>query len=153
MALRVDDVMQKKVHTIDSELSTKYTAKMMDYLRISSLVVLSNGRIVGILTERDLVSNVVARACNSEKLYVKDVMSSPVITCRPNTLLENAVQSMLQNKIKKLPVMAGKNDEDLVGILSLTDIARLHPALYSKVLEYQNITQPLDHEKVGTYIQ
>ena len=48
MALRVDDVMQKKVHTIDCELSTKYAAKMMDYLRISSLVVLSNGRVVGI---------------------------------------------------------------------------------------------------------
>lgn len=52
LALRVEDVMIKKVHTIDAGFSTRYAARMMDYLRVSSLVVVSDGRVVGIITER-----------------------------------------------------------------------------------------------------
>ena len=153
MALRVDDVMIKKVHTIEADFSTRYAARMMDYLRVSSLVVLQEGRVVGILTERDLVSNIVSRACNSDEVLVRDVMSFPVLTARPNTLLENAIKFMLMSGIKKLPVVAGENDQDLVGILSLTDIARLHPVIYSKLIEYQNKAQPYENERVGQYIQ
>lgn len=153
LALRVDDVMIKEVHTIEAEFSTKQAARMMDYLRISSLVVLSEGRIVGILTERDLVSNIVAKAVHPEKVYIKDVMSVPVVTTRPNALLENAVKCMLMHRIKKLPVVSGENDQDLVGILSLTDIARLHPLLYSKLLQYQDSVEPQLNEKCAHYIQ
>ena len=153
LALRVDDVMIKEVHTIEAEFSTKQAARMMDYLRVSSLVVLSEGRIVGILTERDLVSNIVAKAVHPEKVYIKDVMSVPVVTTRPNALLENAVKCMLMHRIKKLPVVSGENDQDLVGILSLTDIARLHPLLYSKLLQYQDSVEPQLIEKCAHYIQ
>lgn len=125
---------------------------MMDYLRVSSLVVVSDGRIVGIITERDLVSNIVAKACNPEKTLVKDVMSSPVITTRPNSQLENAIRYMLTNNIKKLPVVVGERDEELVGILSLTDVARLHPVIYAKLLEYQNDLQLQVNTKAQQYI-
>ncbi|MCX6653648.1 MAG: CBS domain-containing protein [Candidatus Bathyarchaeota archaeon] len=153
MALRVDDVMIKKVHTIEADYSTKQAARMMDYLRVSSLVVLSEGRVVGIITERDLVSNIVARAAHPEKVYIKDVMSAPVVTTRPNALLENAVQCMLKYGIKKLPVVAGEKDQDLVGIISLTDIARLHPLLYSRLVQYQDSAESQVDEKVSHYIE
>jgi CBS domain-containing protein len=153
MSLRIDDVMIKKVHTIEADFSTRYAARMMDYLRVSSLVVLHEGRVVGILTERDLVSNIVAKACHPEKVFVKDIMSFPVITAKPNMPLESAIKYMLMNGIKKLPVVAGENDQDLVGILSITDIARLHPVLYSKLMEYQYIAQPHENERVGNYIE
>ncbi len=153
MALRVDDLMIKRVHTIDADFSTKQAARMMDYLRVSSLVVLSAGKVAGIITERDLVTNIVAKATNSEKVYIKDIMSAPVITTRPNALLENAIKGMLMNKIKKLPVVSGENDQDLVGILSLTDVARLHPLIYSKLLQYQDAADPQINEKCANYIQ
>ena len=145
--------MIKKVHTIDSGFSTRYAARMMDYLRVSSLVVISEGKVVGIVTERDLVSNIVAKACNPEKILVKDVMSSPVITTRPNSQLEGAIRYMLINGIKKLPVLAGENDQELVGILSLTDVARLHPMIYARLLEYQDDAQPQVSERARQYIQ
>jgi CBS domain-containing protein len=153
LALRVDDVMIKKVHTIEADYSTKQAARMMDYLRVSSLVVLSEGRVVGIITERDLVSNIVAKVVHPEKVYIKDVMSAPVVTTRPNALLENAVQCMLKYGIKKLPVVAGENDQDLVGIISLTDIARLHPLLYSRLVQYQDSAELQVDEKVSHYIE
>ncbi len=153
MDLRVEDVMIKKVHTIDSGFSTRYAARMMDYLRVSSLVVVSEGRVVGIVTERDLVSSIVAKACDPEKILVKDVMSSPVITTRPNSQLEGAIRYMLSNGIKKLPVLAGEGDLELVGILSLTDVARLHPLIYARLLEYQNVAQPDFNERVQQYVQ
>ena len=145
--------MIKKVHTIDSDLSTRYAARMMDYLRISSLVAISEGRVVGILTERDLVSKIVAKGLDSEKVLVKNVMSSPVITTRPNSQLEAAIKYMLTNKIKKLPVVSGERDMELVGMLSLTDVARLHPFIYARLLEYQNSMQPQIEEKVRQYIE
>jgi CBS domain-containing protein len=153
LALRVDDVMIKKVHTIEAEFSTKQAARMMDYLRVSSLVVLSEGRVVGIITERDLVSNIVAKAVHPEKVYIKDIMSAPVLSTRPNALLEVAVKYMLMNGIKKLPVIAGEKDQDLVGILSLTDIARLHPLLYSRLIQYQDADEPQVNERVAHYVQ
>ena len=72
----------------------------------------------------------VASGQNPEDIIVKDIMTEPVIVVSPLMPLEKAVGIMFQEKIKKLPVVA--KDEDLVqlvGILSLTDIARLHPQL------------------------
>lgn len=145
--------MIKKVHTIDSEFSTRYAARMMDYLRVSSLVVTAEGVVVGIITERDLVSNIVSKALDPEKVPVKDVMSSPVITTMPNSLLDAAIKYMLANGIKKLPVLAGDGGRELVGILSLTDVARLHPSLYASLLEYQNEPPLMVNGKIQQYVQ
>jgi len=153
LALRVEDVMIRKVHTIDSEFPTRYAARMMGYLRVSSLVAIDQGVVVGIITERDIVSKIVSKALDPEKVLVKDIMSSPVITTRPNSLLEAAIKYMLDNGIKKLPVLAGDGGRDLVGILSLTDVARLHPSIYASLLEYQNESPLLVNGKIQQYIQ
>jgi CBS domain-containing protein len=151
--LRVDDVMNRKVITIDVGLSIKYAAKMMSYLRISSLVVLTNEKVVGILTERDIVSRVVAKGQDPEKVLVNDIMSQPVIIGRPMVPLENAVLFMIKQNIKKLPIMGGDNNEKLIGILSLTDVARLHPMIFEKLKEMaQNGSAPLK-EEVGYYVR
>ncbi|MCW4011407.1 MAG: CBS domain-containing protein, partial [Candidatus Bathyarchaeota archaeon] len=61
---------------------------------------------------------------------VCDVMSEPVIVVSPDTLLERAVELMLMNQIKKLPVLEQTEDDyNVLGILSLVDVARLHPEL------------------------
>jgi CBS domain-containing protein len=97
---------------------------------ISGVIVQTEKDIVGILTERDILTRVVASGQNPENIVVKDIMTEPVIVVSPSMPLEKAVSIMFQEKIKKLPVV--EKDEGrvrLVGILSLTDIARLHPQL------------------------
>jgi CBS domain-containing protein len=130
MSLYVRDVMVPRVQLIEATTSAKNSARMMDKFCVSSLIVLSEGGIVGIVTERDLLTRVVATGQNPEQVTVREIMSEPIIVTSPDSTLEEAVQLMLMERIKKLPVM----EEDgemmrLVGILSMTDIVRVQPDL------------------------
>jgi len=151
--LCVEHVMNKNVVTIESDHTAKYAAKMMSYYRISSLVVTSKGRLAGILTERDVVSRVVARGLNAEKVLVNDIMSLPVITTKPTFPLEMAVAVMLKQNIKKLPVLGGRNNEDVVGIVSLTDVAKLHPLIYARMKEQIQMAPESVGEEVDFYVR
>ena len=130
MTLCVQDVMVRDVITLDDKQNAKNAARIMTKFGISGVIVQNEINIVGILTERDILTRVVASGQNPESIVVKDIMTEPVIVVSPLMPLEKAVGIMFQEKIKKLPVV--EKDEDrvqLVGILSLTDIARLHPQL------------------------
>lgn len=136
MSLCVQDVMVRDVITIDSEHSVKYAARMMNYFGIGSLIVMSDGKIVGILTERDVLTRVVAAGRNSEKVLVREVMSQPLIVVSPTMPLEDAVKIMFKRRIKKLPVISKEKDASrLVGLLSLTDVARLQPQMIETIKE------------------
>jgi CBS domain-containing protein len=122
--------MVRDVITLDVKQNAKNAARIMTKFGISGVIVQNEKNIVGILTERDILTRVVASGQNPEDIGVNDIMTEPVIVVSPLMPLEKAVGIMIQEKIKKLPVV--EKDEDrvqLVGILSLTDIARLHPQL------------------------
>ena len=122
--------MTPQVVTIDYMQSVKNAARRMTKFGISSLLVVSDDGLKGIITERDIVQRVVCSGMDPNTTPVCDVMSEPVIVVGPDEPLEKAVELMLIQRIKKLPVM--ERDEGvmrLVGILSLMDVAQLHPDL------------------------
>jgi CBS domain-containing protein len=122
--------MVRDVVTLDAKQNAKNAARIMTKFGISGVIVQNKKDIVGILTERDILTRVVASGQNPEDIVVKDIMTEPVIVVSPLMPLEKAVSIMFQEKIKKLPVVDKNEDRaQLVGILSLTDIARLHPQL------------------------
>jgi CBS domain-containing protein len=141
MELCVQEIMSDNVVTIEAVQSVKNAARLMSKFGISGLVVLDEGNLVGILTERDILTRVVASGQDPQESRVREVMSEPVIVVNPAMPLENAVDIMFQERIKKLPVV-DKEDErlKLVGILSITDIARLQPKLLEglKALGHMN---------------
>ncbi len=153
MSLCVQDVMVRDVVTIDADYSVKYAARMMNYFGISSLIVLSKGEIVGILTERDVLTRVVAPGRDPEKVMAREVMSKPVIVVSPTMPLEDAVKIMFQRRIKKLPVVRKeKKGSRLVGMLSLTDVARLQPQMMETMRELLP-TAAQASEEVGFYVR
>jgi CBS domain-containing protein len=127
----------------------------MNENKIGCLVVLENGRAVGIVTERDLLERVIAVSVDPVKTTVRQVMSKPLVTVEPETMLEEAVEIMFQHRIKKLPVMErGDTDSRLVGLVTLTDIARIHPALMKtmrKLFEESSEPPPKNMEKVMNF--
>ena len=130
MKLIVEDLMVRDVVTINDEYSVKYASRMMTYFDISSLVVTSMEKVTGILTEKDIMTRVVAKGLDPEKVTAKDIMSKPVLVVNPTTRLEDAVETMIQKKIKKLPVMSDRGeDSELLGMLSITDVARIQPLI------------------------
>jgi len=125
-SLKVEDVMIKEVMTIDENATVKEAAEVMNKFEIGCLIAVRKGKAMGILTERDVLKRVVAESKDAAKTKVKDVMSSPLVVVEPSMDLEEAVRLMFQMKIKKLPVVDGKR---LVGLVTLTDIARFQPQI------------------------
>ena len=153
MSIAVEDVMAKEVVTVNAEYSVKYAAKMMSYFGISSLLVLNGNDIDGILTERDVLTRIVAKGINAEKVQVQEIMTRPVMVVRPTTPLIDAVKMMLERKIKKLPVVEKiSNRSKLIGILSLTDVARLQPLLMETLKSMAEIPQSAPEQQVGFYV-
>ncbi|MCJ7574467.1 CBS domain-containing protein [Candidatus Bathyarchaeota archaeon] len=148
--ITVEDAMRNTVITVTPYFSAKQAAKLMDLRGVSSLVVIREGMLKGILTEKDLVTGIVARGYNPSKIRVENIMSQPVITIKVNSSLEDAVRIMLINGIKKLPVLNTENK--LIGILSLTDVAMICPALYSTMKQLLDIQQETQSKAMQAYI-
>ncbi len=149
MALKVEDVMVREVISIDENSTVKEAAEIMNKFEIGCLLIIKGGKAMGIVTERDILKRVVAESKDVAKTKVKDIMSSPLVVVEPNMDLEEAVKLMFQMKIKKLPVIDGKN---LVGLVSLTDIARFQPQII-KILKQLAARQstPRNIKKVLDY--
>jgi CBS domain-containing protein len=126
VSLRVEDVMITEVITIDENASVKDAANIMNKYEIGSLIAVRKGKAIGIITERDLLKRVIVDAKNAKKTKVSEAMSSPLEVIAAGTDLEEAIRLMFQKKIKKLPVV---DKTRLIGLVSLTDIARCQPAL------------------------
>ena len=149
VTLKVEDVMTREVITVDENATVKEAAKLMDKKGISCLIALKKGRAIGIITERDLLKRVIVEARDPEKTKVVKVMSSPLEVVAFGTDLEEALRLMLKKKIKKLAVV---DKESLLGLVSLTDIARCQPTII-KILKSFAVAQdtPKSMKKVLDY--
>ncbi|RLI98537.1 MAG: CBS domain-containing protein [Candidatus Aenigmatarchaeota archaeon] len=134
----VKDVMKREVIAINPDISIREASKVMSKHNIGSLLVLDDEKLVGILTERDVL-NLVARGENLDEVKVKDVMSRDVITIESDKKIEDAVDLMLKHKIKKLPVMeSGK----IVGIITTSDIIVAEPKLIEAIASLISLRIP-----------
>jgi CBS domain-containing protein len=109
----VKAVMNKPV-TAKDEISVRQAAKIMSNRGIGSLIIVKDKKIVGIITERDIMRNVAKLEGK-----VTGVMSKSVKTIGPDEDVNAAADTMSRYKIKRLPVVS---DKKLVGIITATDV-------------------------------
>ncbi|MCS6768723.1 MAG: CBS domain-containing protein [Candidatus Nitrosocaldus sp.] len=121
MDILLKDIMIRDVVTIGPEETAQEAAKLMAEHGIGSVVVMDSTKVIGIVTERDLVRKVCAKDMPSSRVRIRDVMSTPIITAEPDLSIEAAVQRMFNNKIRRLPVVENGR---LVGIVTISDIAK-----------------------------
>lgn len=115
----MSDIMRKQVISIDASLKVKDAAKMMEDTGVSCLVVTEKNSPVGILTERDFVTNVGLKKFPTTP--VREVMSSPLIVISPGDTVKKLADLMKEKKIHKVPVV---KDNQLLGIVTATDLIR-----------------------------
>jgi len=120
IALKVRDIMTKDVVTIDLKQNAMEAAKLMKEKKIASLVVTKGNTPFGIVTERDFVRLLCAENLQSKYTRLIDIVSSPLITVRPDISVEDAAKVMAKNKIRRLVIVEDKN---IVGIVTGTDLA------------------------------
>ncbi|MBI3622526.1 CBS domain-containing protein [Candidatus Pacearchaeota archaeon] len=117
----VKDIMKTPVLSIDSSMTVKDAAKMMEDAKVGSIVVTENSIILGILTERDFVRKIVAQG-KPLSTKVKDIMSSPLIVISPDETVWELASLMKTRRIHRVPVVEKGR---LVGIASTADLTRL----------------------------
>jgi CBS domain-containing protein len=115
----VREIMTRPVITANADLDIFSAAKKMASANVGSLIIVADGRPIGILTERDLVKKVVAKAVDPRSVLVGDIMNSPVVSIEPNASLREAATLMLRSGVKRLPVI---DDGKLIGIITDTDL-------------------------------
>ena len=126
LPLKVRDVMVREVITVDENSTVKEAVDIMNEFQVGSLIALEKGKALGIVTERDFLKRVIAGGKDVVNTKVKEIMTTPLVVVEPDTDLEEAMKLMFQKKIKKLAVVDANK---LVGIVTLTDIARFQPQM------------------------
>jgi len=117
----VKDAMRKTVISIDSAMTVKDAATMMDDANVGCVVITRGNAPIGILTERDFVKKIVSQE-KSLDTPLAEVMSFPLITVDSNDTVWDAAEIFKANNIHKAPV---QDDGKLVGILTTTDIVKI----------------------------
>lgn len=127
----VRDVMSKDVRVVRPDSSVKEVVATMNKFNIGSIVVVLGNRPVGIITERDILKRILELGISPEYAKAGKVMTSPVITISETASIDEAVKLMATRRVKKLPVV---NNEELLGIVTMTDIITAHARTIWKLL-------------------
>lgn len=130
---QVRDIMEKNVITIDQNKNALDAAKLLDEKDISFLVITKDNHPIGIVSERDFVRKVVANDKTASTMSLESIMSKKFRWATPDSQIEDAVQKMLNNNIRRLLVL---EDEKIVGVITQTDLAGF---LRSKLLINETI--------------
>lgn len=133
----VRDILARKgtrVVTIRESDSALYAANIMNDHHIGSVVVLSSDakRVAGILTERDMLTRVVAAMREPRATQARDVMTREVHTASPQTPLDELREVMKTKRIRHVPVL---DDRGLCGLVSIGDLNALHSDQLSATVE------------------
>jgi CBS domain-containing protein len=116
----VGDLMTSDVLTVAPEDTIGETAEKMVDLGVSSAVVSDYGRLIGIVTERDLTRAVAGRIHTSEA-RVREWMTPDPVTLPKDAPAEEAARIMLEQRFRHIPIV---EDEHTIGIISIRDVAR-----------------------------
>jgi len=120
MAQTVADVMTRDPATIDTSSTVADAARIMRDQDTGAIIVTDNGRVAGIVTDRDIAVRVVAEDKDNSTPVVEACSGTDIATVGPDTSMEQAVQLMRSKAVRRLPVV--QNDR-AVGIVSLGDLA------------------------------
>jgi CBS domain-containing protein len=116
---QIKDIMEKNVITIEHDKTALNAACLISEKDVSFLVIMKDNLPVGILSESDFVRRLAANDKKSSEVQISDVMSSKFRWVDPSTTIEDAIQKMLNNNIRRLIVL---EDQKLVGVITQTDL-------------------------------
>jgi CBS domain-containing protein len=120
--MKVKELMTKEVEVVHPDDSLMEAARKMRVRDIGFLPVCDGDRLVGTITDRDLVVRSIADGINPNTSLRPDLVTSPVVYCYDDDSVEDAAQLMEQHQIRRI-VVVGRQDKRLVGVVSLGDIA------------------------------
>jgi CBS domain-containing protein len=122
MGTSIKEIMTRDVRACEPNATVADAAKVMAQGDVGPVPIVEDGRLVGIVTDRDIVVRVVAEGRDANVTTVKEIASTDLVTVAPGDDLDEALNLLAQRQVRRLPVVEG---ERLVGIVAQADIARL----------------------------
>ena len=130
---QIRDIMQTNVITIEHDKTAHDAACLISEKDISFLVIMKDDIPIGVLTESDFVKRLSARDKKASDVIISEIMSNKFRWVNPETEIEDAIQKMLNNNIRRLLIL---DDNKLVGVLTQTDLTEF---LRNKLLVDQTV--------------
>jgi signal-transduction protein with cAMP-binding, CBS, and nucleotidyltransferase domain len=132
VVVRVRELMTEGLVSVNSEETVMQAARKMDEKGISSVLVKRQGELVGIITDRDIITRVVSKGLDVTKVRVSEMISSPLITIGEGVSVEEAAKKMAEHSIRRLVV---ERDHQKVGVIAESDIMRVDSELHFLIRE------------------
>jgi CBS domain-containing protein len=122
MGTSIKEVMTGEVRACEPNATVAEAAKVMAQEDVGPVPIVEDGRLVGIVTDRDIVVRVVAEGRDPNTTTVREIASTELVTVSPDDDLDEALNLLAERQVRRLPVVEG---DRLVGIVAQADIARL----------------------------
>jgi len=116
---QIRDIMEKNVVTIEDDKTALDAAHLISEKDVSFLVIMKNNIPIGVLSESDFVKRLAADDKKASEVIVSEIMSSNFRWVEPETEIEDAIQKMLNNNIRRLVIL---DDSKLAGVVTQTDL-------------------------------
>jgi CBS domain-containing protein len=121
MGTKVADVMTQRPRAMDPKTPLNEIAQVMEADDIGSVPLVEGDRLVGIVTDRDIVVRAVAKGKDPKGMPASEVSSREIVSVHPDDDLSDALELMVQHQVRRIAVT---DDERLVGVVSQADVAR-----------------------------
>lgn len=145
----ISEVMTKDVTVVSPDDSLQHAAQLMRDLNIGALPACNGKRLVGMITDRDITIRAVAEGQSPSSARVADVMSSEVSWCFADQTVDDVLQQMGNQQIRRIPVI--NRNMELVGVVSLGDLSSVEGVDTDHTLE--EISAPLPPDRSDTGMQ
>ena len=141
MLTQIKEVMTKQVSVVAPDTGVQDIARKMRDEDIGAIPVAENDKLIGMVTDRDIVVRALADNADLRTIQARDIMSPKILYCTEDQTVDEVLKNMGEQQIRRLPVV--NRDKRLVGVVSLGDLSQTGVKKVGGALK--DISQPLHH--------
>jgi CBS domain-containing protein len=124
-----------RLWSVPPEMTVYEAIEIMSEHEIGALpVITSEGRLAGMLSERDYARKIILQGRSSKQTEVREIMTAPVITVDPNDTVEHCMHLMTDHRVRHLPVVV--NESEVIGIVSIGDLVNWIISAHEESIEH-----------------
>lgn len=137
--IKVMNIMTRNPVIVHKDIDVELCSKEMLKQKVGSVLVLQDKKLLGMVTEKDILEKIVSQGKDPKKTKIGEIMTIAVTTTSPGEDIYYAILKMRNTSVRRLPVL--NPEGEVIGLLTLKDILRVHPDLFEIIAEKLRIRE------------